>query len=119
MSRAFLLFVSLVAFPISLLAHSSFDRSEPKEGETLKKAPNEIRIWFSEPIKAGLSTFAVHDPAGKQVDRSDLRADEKEPAMVRLSLGTNLGPGTYKVTWSAVAQDMHVVRGGFSFRLLP
>ena len=85
----------------------------------MKVAPHEIRIWFSEPIKVGLSTFEVHDAAGKQVDQRDLRADEKEPALVRLSLAADLGPGTYKVSWSAVAQDLHVGKGSFSFRVAP
>ena len=94
-------------------------RSEPKAGETLPVAPQEIRIWFSEPIKIGLSTFAVRDAAGKQIDQRDLRADEKDPALVRLSLPKNLSPGLYKVTWSAVAQDLHVGQGGFTFRVSP
>lgn len=90
-----------------------------KNGETLKAAPNEIRMWFTEPIKAGLSTVEVRDAAGKQIDQRDLGADEKEPALVRLPLPAGLGPGAYKVTWSAVAQDLHVAKGSFSFRVAP
>jgi methionine-rich copper-binding protein CopC len=94
-------------------------RSEPKDGAVLQQAPNEIRIWFSEPIKVALSTVEVRDAAGKEVDRRDLRADEKEPALVRLSLAGGLGPGIYKVSWTAVAQDMHAGKGSFSFRVGP
>ncbi len=99
--------------------HSALQRTDPKDGQTLSIAPREVQVWFSEPIKAGLSTFAVRDASGKQVDRGDLRADEKEPALVRLSLQENLPPGLYKVSWSAIAQDMHVGKGGFSFRVKP
>ena len=53
------------------------------------------------------------------MDKRDLRADEKEPALVRLSLIADIAPGTYKVTWSAVAQDLHVGKGSFSFRVEP
>ena len=119
MSRVLAAFVSLVLLAAPAFAHSSLQRSEPKDGETLKAAPHEIRFWFSEPIKVGLSTFEVRDASGKQVDRGDLRADEKQPALVRLSLAANLGPGLYKVSWSAVAQDLHVGKGGFSFRVGP
>jgi methionine-rich copper-binding protein CopC len=119
MSRCRLLVVSLLALSSSSLAHSSLVRSEPKNGETLKAAPNEIRMWFTEPIKAGLSTVEVRDAAGKQIDQRDLGADEKEPALVRLPLPAGLGPGAYKVTWSAVAQDLHVAKGSFSFRVAP
>jgi methionine-rich copper-binding protein CopC len=119
MSRFRLIVVSLLVLAGSALAHSSFVRSEPKNGATLPAAPHEIRLWFTEPIKAGLSTVEVRDAAGKQIDRRDLRADEKEPALVRLTLPANLGPGAYKVGWSVVAQDMHVARGSFSFRVAP
>lgn len=111
--------VSLFVFATPLRAHSSLDRSEPKDGAVLKEAPPEIRIWFTEPIKAGLSTIEVRDAGGKQVDRHDLRGEEKQPALVHLSLIAGLGPGIYKVTWSAVAQDLHVSKGSFCFRVAP
>lgn len=119
MRRACLLFVSLCLLPGPAFGHSALLRSEPKEGATLKTAPSEIRFWFSEPIKAGLSTFTVHDAAGKQVDQRDLRADPKEPALFRLTLVTGLGAGTYRVTWSAVAQDLHVGKGNLTFQVAP
>lgn len=119
MKTALLLLVSLFLGTAPAGAHSAFLRSDPKDGATLKQAPDEIRIWFSEPIKIGLSTFAVRDANGKQVDRRDLHADEKEPALVRLTLADHLGPGLYKVTWTAVAQDMHPGKGSFTFRVKP
>lgn len=119
MSRFWLGVVSLLALSGPVLAHSSLVRSEPKDGASLQTAPNEIRMWFTGPIKAGLSSIEVRDAAGKQIDQRDLRADKKEPALVRLSLHPNLGPGAYKVIWSAVAQDLHVAKGSFSFRIAP
>ena len=113
------LFVSLCAIATPVWAHTAFDHSEPKDREVLKHAPLEIRIWFTEPIKAGLSSIEVRDAAGKQIDQRDLRADEKDRALVHLSLVTEMAPGTYKVTWSAVAQDLHVSKGNFSFRVQP
>ncbi len=85
----------------------------------MKEGPPEIRLWFSEPIKVGLSTIEVRDAAGKQVDQRNLRADEKTPVLVHLSLSAKLAAGPYKVTWSAVAQDLHVGKGSFSFRVAP
>lgn len=113
------LLVTLCALATPVWAHSSLDRSEPTDGAVLKRAPREIRMWFTEPIKVGLSTFEVRDSAGKQVDKRDLRAGEKAPTLVRLSLPANLGPGVYKVAWSAVAQDLHVAKGSFTFRVSP
>lgn len=119
MSRVFLGFVSLILLTAPAWAHSSLERSEPKDGETLRVAPRELRLWFTEPIKVGLSTFEVRNAAGKQVDQRDLRADEKQPTLVWLSLPATLAPGVYKVTWSAVAQDLHVTKGSVSFKVAP
>ena len=119
MSRILFAIVSLVLLAGPAFGHSSLERSEPKDGETLKMAPSEIRIWFTEPIKVGLSTFEVRNAVGKQIDQRDLHADEKQPALVRLSLPAELSPGAYKVIWSAVAQDLHVTKGSFSFRVAP
>ncbi|MDQ3200177.1 MAG: copper resistance protein CopC [Verrucomicrobiota bacterium] len=119
MRRGFFAIFGLLAFAANVLAHSALERTQPKDGASLKEAPREIQMWFSEPIKVGLSTIEVRDAAGNQVDQRDLRTGEKTPALVRLSLPEKLAPGTYKVTWSAVAQDLHVGKGSFSFRIAP
>jgi methionine-rich copper-binding protein CopC len=119
MKRWRLLFVSLYAIATPVWAHSTLDHSEPKDRAVLTQAPREIRMWFTEPVKAKLSTVEVRDAAGKQVDQRNLSVDEKDPAVVRLSLISEMLPGTYKVTWSAVAQDLHVSKGSFSFRVQP
>ena len=76
-------------------------------------------MWFTEPLKAQLSTIQVRDASGKQVDRGDLHADKKQPTLLHLSLVPNLGPGPYKISWSAVAQDLHVSKGNFTFQVAP
>jgi len=114
-----LLFVSLWVIAAPAWAHSTLDHSEPKDRSVLKQAPREIRMWFTEPIKAKLSTIEVRDTGGKQVDQGNLAADEKDPALVRLSLISEIAPGTYKITWTAVAQDLHVSKGSFSFQVQP
>ena len=111
--------LSLLAALPSATAHSTLDHSEPKAGAVLKSSPNELRIWFTEPIKVALSTVEARNETGQQIDRKDLRADKKEPALVSLSLLPNLGAGTYNVSWTAAAQDMHVSKGSFSFRVRP
>lgn len=119
MKRLFLVLALLGGCAPSLFAHSTLERSDPKDGARLEQAPNEIRIWFTEPIKVQLSTIEVRDASGKEIDRRDLRADAEKPALVHLSLLPHSGPGLYKVTWSVVAQDLHVSKGSFSFEVKP
>jgi methionine-rich copper-binding protein CopC len=121
MKRLLVAAVALISpfFPATGWAHSTLARSEPISGAVVKAAPNELRIWFTEPIKVGLSTIEVRDQSGQQVDDKDLRADEREKSLVHLTLRPNLNPGTYKVSWTAVAQDMHATKGTFKFRVAP
>ena len=109
----------LLFFPALGWSHSALERSEPKSGAVLPVAPNELRIWFTEPIKVGLSTIEVRDESGRQVDQKSLRADGQEKSLVHLALRQDLMPGTYRVTWTAVAQDMHASKGSFEFKLAP
>lgn len=109
----------LLALTPALQAHSDFVRSIPEKDAVLKAAPNEIKIWFSEPIKVALSTIEVRDASGSQVDLKNLHPDKEEPRLVRLSLSRHLAPGVYQVTWNAVAQDLHVGKGSFTFRVSP
>ncbi|MGH8093267.1 MAG: copper resistance CopC family protein [Chthoniobacterales bacterium] len=121
MRRLFLVVLGLLAWfaTESAPGHSTLTRSEPGNRTTLKQAPDEIRIWFTEPIKVGLSTIEVRNASGKQVDQRDLRADGKDPTLVHLSLPAGLKPDTYQVSWIAVADDLHVSKGSFSFRIAP
>lgn len=111
--------LGLLLFPAKGWTHSALERSEPKSGAVLQVAPNELRIWFTEPIRVGLSTIEVRDESGRQIDQKNLRADEKEKSLVHLALRPELGPGTYKVSWTAVAQDMHASKGAFEFKVAP
>ncbi len=119
MKRLATILSALLLLAAPVWAHSALQRTEPAANAVLKTSPNEIRLWFSEPIKAGLSTIVVRDAAGKQVDRQDLHPDAKEPSLVHLSLQGALPAGLYKVSWSAVAQDLHVGKGEFTFRIAP
>lgn len=115
----FAIALGLLFNPAAGSAHSTLTRSEPKSGAVLPQPPNELKIWFSEPVKVGLTTVEVRDGSGKQVDEKNLRADAQEKTLVRLALRPNLPTGTYKVTWIAVAQDMHVIKGAFEFKVSP
>lgn len=119
MKQLIFFFVFLFAGMIGAFAHTELQHSEPKDGATLKQPPSEIRMWFSEPMKVALSTVQVRSGQGEEVDTGNLHADAQTPSLVHLSLKKNLSPGTYKVSWTAVAEDMHVSKGGFTFMVAP
>lgn len=115
--KSFLITMIVGVVTASAFAHANLTRSDPKDGAALAHPPNELRVWFSEPIKVGLSTIEVRNAHHDLVDGRDLHADAKDPQLARLSLPPKLPAGVYTVTWNAVAQDMHVTKGAFSFQV--
>ena len=100
-------------------AHAFLDHGEPAVGGTVKQAPPEVRLWFTEGLEAGFSTLRVFDAAGRQVDKKDARVDPANPRRFIVSLPASLGAGTYKVVWRAVSTDTHITQGDFTFRVNP
>jgi copper resistance protein C len=99
-------------------AHAFVGHAEPAVGARVQTMPNEVRIWFTEPIEPGVSSIKVLDATGKQIDKRDVHSDPKNKALLQVSLPV-LAPGTYKVIWQVVSVDTHNTKGDFIFQFLP
>jgi methionine-rich copper-binding protein CopC len=111
--------LSLLAIPVRVDAHAFAVRAEPRVGSKVKKAPNEVWIWFSQPIEPALSSIKVFDSTGKQVDKRNTHLDRANHALLHVSLKLGLPAGSYKVMWHATSVDWHVTGGDFKFQLAP
>jgi methionine-rich copper-binding protein CopC len=111
--------LSLVATAIQADAHAFMIHAEPRVGGKMKKAPNEVRIWFNEPVKPALSSIKVFDGNGKQIDNKDTHLDRDNRALLHVSLRSGLAPGIYKVIWRVTSVDTHVTNGDFRFQTVP
>jgi methionine-rich copper-binding protein CopC len=98
--------------------HSFLDRADPRAGSTVKVAPAQVRLWFTESLEPAFSAAQVLNEAGQRVDRADSQVDSSDPALLRVSLPP-LTPGTYKVFWRVLSVDSHVTEGDFTFRVAP
>lgn len=107
-----------VATSEAALAHAFLTRASPAVGSTIRSAPTEITLSFTENVEPAFSTVQVTGPDGARVDGGDLHVDGKEPAVLHLSLKP-LAPGTYKVVWRAVSVDTHITNGDFTFKVAP
>jgi copper resistance protein C len=110
------LLIALVAG--AALAHSFLERAEPRPGSTLKAAPTEVRLRFTERLEAAFSTVQVTDEKGRRVDRGEAQTEPGSPRQLRVPLEP-LGPGRYAVHWRVLSVDSHVVEGDFTFRVAP
>jgi methionine-rich copper-binding protein CopC len=109
----------LLATAMRADAHAFLIHAEPQVGSKMKKAPNEVRIWFNEPVQQASSTIKVFSGSGKQVDKKDTHLDRGNRALLHVSLTARLASGTYKVIWRVTSVDTHITNGDFRFQIAP
>lgn len=78
-------------------------------------APKEIRLLFSEAVIAKMSGVVLKDAAGKPVPTGSPLVDPQDQKQLVVPVPTPLAPGRYNVTWHAVSEDTHRVKGEYNF----
>jgi methionine-rich copper-binding protein CopC len=106
---------ALIATVTVALAHAHLDHASPAAGSTVKAAPTQVSIWFTQQLEPAFSTVEVSDAAGKRVDRGKPQVADK---VIRIDLQA-LPPGHYTVNWRAVSVDTHTTSGSFLFDVKP
>lgn len=91
-------------------------RAEPRVASNLKRAPEEVKLYFSERIEPAYSSVRVVNENGQRVDRRDSRVDRANPLLLRLTLPP-LPAGTYRVIWRVLSIDADITEGDFTFRI--
>ena len=126
-----LLLAILLVLPIAANAHSPLASSSPQNGETLDEPPTEIFMEFKLPAKLiKVDLTKQSDKQGKNLlGRLFGGGDDGES----LPLGTSflmtidkrqviplpspLQDGSYSLTWRAMGEDGHVVKGELTFNI--
>ncbi|MGH9038385.1 MAG: copper resistance protein CopC, partial [Acidimicrobiia bacterium] len=113
-----LVVLALGAAPVPVSrAHSSLVRTQPTANASLSAAPEEIRLWFSEPVETGHARIRVVDDSGRPLEGGSLRSIPGEPTGLTLHLELP-GAGRYHVSWRVLSRtEGHVTIGEFSFRV--
>lgn len=104
----------LVVLAPAASAHAQLVSSDPADGSVVAKAPEQVRLTFSEGVSVTLGSVRVFDHKGKRVDAGDSRRGTTSRQVV-VGLKPNLPKGTYLVAWRAVSADTHPVHGGFVY----
>lgn len=97
-------------------AHAVLQRAEPRVESTLRRPPEEVRLYFSERLEPAYSSLRVLDARDVRVDRGDSRVDRSNPVVLRVTLPP-LRAGTYRVLWRVLSIDADVTEGSFTFRI--
>src|SRR2546430_2571407 len=104
--------VLLGAGPPAAVAHPQLVTASPEPGAIAPQAPRAVTLAFSEDAIARASSVRVTGPQGA------VRAGRLGAGTLHGTLSARLGalrPGIYRVRWSAVGRDGHVVSGDFAF----
>jgi copper transport protein len=103
----------MVAAAPAASAHAVLLRTDPSPQSTVPRAPERVRLEFSEAVETAFGAVRVFDVDGHRVDRGQVR---RAPGRRVLDVPVqSLPDGTYTVTWRVVSADGHQVHGGFVF----
>jgi methionine-rich copper-binding protein CopC len=97
-------------------AHAKLARSEPPGGSTLRAAPSEVRLWFTENLEAAFSAAHLLDGGRRRVDGVQAAVDPLDGALLRLAVPA-LAAGRYVVVYRVVSIDSHVTAGELTFTI--
>jgi copper resistance protein C len=101
----------VMAAQATAFAHAKMTASTPKDGSTVTAGLSQIELSFSKPLR--LSMVHVRDAAQHEVPlKSKLPAPLASAVKIDVE---SLTPGSYQVSWTAVAEDGHVMKGTFAF----
>jgi methionine-rich copper-binding protein CopC len=99
-------------------AHALLRQAQPAVGATVKAAPDELLLVFSEAVEPAFSRVAVTDAQGRPVATGNLHTDPNDATHLLMGV-RRLGPGTYKVVWHATSVDTHKTEGAYQFTVQP
>ena len=109
--------LALVLFLLAtgeLAAHADLLGADPAPNSIAPTGPEQVRLFFSEPVQPQFLALEVYGPDGRRVDRGDGRVSPNDVRVVAVSL-PRLSDGVYTVKWRVLSLDDHVVRGTFVF----
>jgi methionine-rich copper-binding protein CopC len=84
--------------------------AQPGESDT-----KEIRLIFTEAVIAKMSGIVLKDEAGKPVPTGSPQTDPQDQKQLVVPVSTPLAAGHYNVSWHAVSEDTHRVKGEYNF----
>lgn len=92
-------------------AHAFLDEADPRVGSTVRAAPREITLRFTQAIEPAFSSVIVTDAFGQRVD---MGAPVVKSNVMRVPLD-QIGAGSYHVSWRILSVDTHVTEGQYTF----
>ena len=110
--------LSFMAYSSAAYAHAELMAAEPPVNGTVKSAPTELDLKFSEELNLKFTGIKVTGPDKKEVKTENAMLMDGDKTLM-VSVPGALVPGTYKVEWHALSQDGHKTKGQYNFTVKP
>ena len=112
MKAAAVAFLFFMAGTVAAFAHAKMNASVPKDGATVPAGLSEIGLDFSKPLRLTLVRVMSTKDQHQVSTTSELPKSFSHTAKLTVDA---LPAGPYEVSWTAVADDGHVMNGSFKF----
>ena len=104
-----------LALPAGASAHALLEKSEPARGANPATSPEEVALFFNEPVEASFGAVRIFDSAGEEVETGPIARPAASSEAISVALPKELGDDGYTVTYRVVSADSHPVSGGYVF----
>lgn len=99
-------------------AHAHLKTSVPAADSSVKQAPSELDLSFSEGLNLKFTGVTVTGPDKKAVKTGTAMLMGGDTTLM-VPVTDKLAPGKYTVQWHALSTDGHKTNGSYSFTVKP
>jgi methionine-rich copper-binding protein CopC len=111
-------FLAMAGLTSHAEAHARLRQASPAADSTVRTAPAEVIVTFTEALEPKFSRIEIQDSKGARVDQGDAQTVPGEPTRLASALKP-LVAGVYRVIWRVVSVDTHRSEGFFQFTVAP
>jgi methionine-rich copper-binding protein CopC/putative copper export protein/ABC-type branched-subunit amino acid transport system substrate-binding protein len=108
--------LACLLLPALASAHPALKQAAPSPGLVTPGPADAVDLSFSEPIVPAGSRIVLRRLGGERLAVGPLRAG-RSALTLSAPIPRPLGPGLYRIEWSALGADGHAVSGEFAFGL--
>jgi len=122
MSRSVIALAAVTALALSnvtAFAHAELASANPPANGTVKAAPTEVSITFTEEVEPKFSNIEVLNDKNQRVEQGKAQTLPNDAKTLHIAVKP-LTAGIYKVIWQAVSSDdSHKTKGTYEFTIKP
>ncbi|OQP03890.1 hypothetical protein B1690_17130 [Geobacillus sp. 46C-IIa] len=102
----------------SSFAHSSLEKTFPKDGERLNQSPPSIEVWFQDPVVIHPESIKLADETGNPIQIEKPIVDPKDKTHVISRINNDLPAGNYVANINVISLDGDVMKENLMFQVI-